>query len=1276
MRLQKPDCSRKSFRCVGPDEPAVEHYCFHPKLASHTFSINMSSETQLNENTPYIFIHLHPLSDSGFVDIRLEFKISNSKINHMFTGLSDTNNILTQVSKKLFFQEDNIVLIQTQKSLSLLRNTSTQCNPVNLSLTAQMENEGGNFCFEKDVQFKGYHDASHIVLKYKYLLDISVVQQPQHVFATQGNMVKIAFTCKKENNSYSFIPTAEISWIENYFRGYFCHHTACNQRCTWVDTPFCFLVDYCINATSVAAGKTAYNFLIFRHMVHSRNVLNFSCTALKSKHYLSSWEESNTFCQYQSAALPIFRNRDELNQLLSLVKFSTHVPPLEAIFIGLHTVLHTRRCQKGKDQKQRDSQQTGFLWVSNEPMVYQKWPDYFPWSSVEVKAQTTLRMFFLRRSNLHLRNHLHSAKLQSNKYMYSTNAHLRKCTAIILHNLVDPVWVSTDCQEKLMWHTVCAEKINTSIEASPDANSLVCTRKQIKSDGMCLEFLWMHTSKIRENKMAPKWKCASNASALQFVFVATSVAFPPLLLCGVSLMLSYMSVGSIFQFKFSETTKKPQEYLLVNMFEQRSFATSGNLFACDENIFISFAFVCDRKTDCPGKELADELDCPWTLDSVSCSKWLHQPVDGKCLLPLSLRSPSLFSPTKYISSGKCSENKLLSCREGCFHFSDICIYKLQGQHIIPCKRGEHIQNCKTFECNMKFKCPNFYCIPWNITCDGRWDCPDGSDEVQTMFCHQNRSCQGAFKCHQAVVCVHLGDTCDGKTDCPLGDDEVLCSLSSHKCPTGCKCLLFAAKCQNITISRKMLLEKLPYELLFLTNCVFSMNVGVLCINWNLIKFSAPFCKLQTVCGSLQQMHLLTELNVGFNKFTFLIDCCFEDNVKLKSIQLNDNFIRTVQTKSFSKLSSLIFLNLSNNDLSNFDFSFLKNPGNLMVLSLFNFSLSKMTEFVEEASNLCILEVDTFEICCFITNTVRCTDPPPWNFTCSGILPDLFTKIAFYLVSTFISLSNIASIMLQRILQKKGLVKLKSYPTLVITINISDHLASVPLHLLWIADCFLGHNYLLFSSAWQSGPVCHIVYFLDVFYVFFSPALLCLLSYSRFSVVKFPIESMFKETKFVRKVILAVCVVSVSFSVGFAILNFIMHDAIAHPLCSPNLGFGLSNVVTVVVIALSALVQTGALIFISCFTWRMVSELYSSQPISEGQKARTKVTLPLLAQMFVMISSNIVSWIPSGVVFIVVLQVQRFPPNMLALVTVFLTPLNSITNPVVFIATTARKLVWW
>ena len=102
-----------------------------------------------------------------------------------------------------------------------------------------------------------------------------------------------------------------------------------------------------------------------------------------------------------------------------------------------------------------------------------------------------------------------------------------------------------------------------------------------------------------------------------------------------------------------------------------------------------------------------------------------------------------------------------------------------------------------------------YCIPFDLICNGEWDCPEGDDEVS---CH-SYVCPNLFKCKNQTECLHFSKHCDNNKDCIYGDDELWCIRSSLLvCPKECTCFAQSFICsqlntvldQNIRISIKYL----------------------------------------------------------------------------------------------------------------------------------------------------------------------------------------------------------------------------------------------------------------------------------------------------------------------------------------------------------------------------------------------------------------------------------------------------------------------------------------
>ncbi len=126
------------------------------------------------------------------------------------------------------------------------------------------------------------------------------------------------------------------------------------------------------------------------------------------------------------------------------------------------------------------------------------------------------------------------------------------------------------------------------------------------------------------------------------------------------------------------------------------------------------------------------------------------------------------------------------------------------------------------------------------------------------------------------------------------------------------------------------------------------------------------------------------------------------------------------------------------------------------------------------------------------------------------------------------------------------------------------------------------------------------------------------------------------------------------------------------LCSPFIDPANSIVIQVLTWTIF-LWQFSAVVFIVFVYFSMIEEIQTTQQdVSDSMVKRTS-NASLFLQIFTVTGSNILCWIPSGIVFLVSLFKEKYQTNILIKTTVTLTTVNSIINPVVFLATTVRKM---
>lgn len=900
------------------------------------------------------------------------------------------------------------------------------------------------------------------------------------------------------------------------------------------------------------------------------------------------------------------------------------------------------------------------------------------------------------------------------------------CRALVFLDLLNPWWAFVSCAEKLLFNVVCKVASNKHLTRrtrtiTPDTK--LFSKAHIIRNKTAFRFHWQSIGNFTGN-------CSVPVEGFETLFKAVSTSqFPPFISGWneMRIIVRILRYGDIFQFQRLHSTTD-QEGCCIQAQNLGQYEIKLNVHNCFDQAQVSAQFVCDEQTDCPLNHPSDESLCscddtnnqwqvfkqsPGTLylckqaflnmnnfhplvpngtlqqnsghladaqtnmfyckDRSSISQALVNDLVVDCY-PTGEDEDILLSITQNKTFYSCGYKYQIPCRDGhvkCFNISEICIYKLnQLGHLLPCRTGQHLQECRELECNTMFKCLHHYCVPWMYVCNGKWDCPHGADEHPTMLCSQNNDCRNLFRCRNSVVCVHTGDVCDDKADCPANDDEQLCKLKGISCPPKCHCLTFSAICENLTVSWTQYHHLKFSKVLFMTNISFSSQLDLSQHTLIHIERSSFFL----LCDTLKKGSQVQTLYVMQSNISQLPRFCFKRTKHIEIIDISRNLVSVVEEMLFANLSLLKSLNLSSNPIAEFQSNSFTNLPNLRIISVQDLNISKADKNIFMHMALAKVETNNPAICCLAPEPANCSTSIPWFFGCSGLLPNVSLQATVGTVAFLTLMLGVISLVLQLFLSRKERIKQKEksgvFSAMLVSINFSDLACALSLVLVFFFDLKTADHFIFQKEVWGSSFECTLLFATFFQTSFSSPLFRCALAILRFVMVAAPMMSNVLRTSFAIKLSTGISSFCLILSVLLSsLINTLEKDLlesifVCFPFVDASKQIIIVKIATIFVIVLQF---SATILVIVCRIGLFVSLKKSQSAVSRKQR-----NTAIAVQVIILSGSNLVCWIPCCVVYLLCLIMKQYPVDMVYWTIAAVFPLNSVLNSLVFIGTDIRK----
>ena len=512
-------------------------------------------------------------------------------------------------------------------------------------------------------------------------------------------------------------------------------------------------------------------------------------------------------------------------------------------------------------------------------------------------------------------------------------------------------------------------------------------------------------------------------------------------------------------------------------FVKKKLAKEGKMLnKAREGVLYSHTFTCLESNTTISIVLVDDLipDCPNTFeDEMQYYSLMTNPFHS------------------YIP---CNNTRELPCIPGhshCFQLDILCIFEIQPDTgtLRHCRNGAHLYNCTNFQCPEYFKCRMSYCIPFDLICNGKWDCPQGYDEVNcNLF-----SCPNLFKCKNQTKCLHFSKVCDSNKDCILGDDESWCIQDSVLiCPHKCKCFAQSIICNNVNENslhqRSSIWSSIKYFQCI--SCKLAGTTSLLSSLEFIIILNLREYFFESICinkhSNIPILSSLKLFDISSNSLTRTESLCLVSLKSLTTYCLKHNLISYVEEKSFYLLLNLRILDLSDNKITK-----LKNTifNGLISIKVINLTLNLIAyvssdTFSEISPNT--VYSNNVKVCCLSKPWVKCKVNKDAFSNCDDLLSNRFMKYLCWLIGTFTLSLNAVSLLLH-----SGNLKLQKDTLPTFYLSLVDWCFGIYLLVMASADWYFKGYYVGYELAWKNNLICKVSAFLALTTMVVSPIILCI-----------------------------------------------------------------------------------------------------------------------------------------------------------------------------------------
>ncbi|XP_076788669.1 relaxin receptor 1 isoform X2 [Arvicanthis niloticus] len=413
---------------------------------------------------------------------------------------------------------------------------------------------------------------------------------------------------------------------------------------------------------------------------------------------------------------------------------------------------------------------------------------------------------------------------------------------------------------------------------------------------------------------------------------------------------------------------------------------------------------------------------------------------------------------------------------------------------------------------------------------------------------------------------------------------------------------------------------------------------------------------------------LTVLVMRKNKINHLNEHAFTHLQKLDELDLGSNKIENLPPNIFKDLKELSQLNISYNPIQKIEVNQFDCLAKLKSLSLEGIEISNIQQrMFRPLINLSHIYFKKFQYCGYAPHVRSCKPNTDGISSLENLLASIIQRVFVWVVSAITCFGNIFVICMRPYIRSEN----KLHAMSIVSLCCADCLMGVYLFVIGAFDLKFRGEYNRHAQPWMESVHCQLTGSLAILSTEVSVLLLTFLTLEKYICIVYPFRCL--RPRKCRTITVLIFIWIIGFIVAFAPLgnkdffkNYYGTNGVCFPLHSEDTGNTGAQIYSVVIFLGINLVAFIVIVF--SYGSMFYSVHQSTITATEIQK-QVKKEMILAKRFFFIVFTDALCWIPIFILkFLSLLQVE-IPDTITSWVVIFILPINSALNPIIYTLTT-------